>query len=282
MMIMQQWQLTTEAELKLNDEDEKEPPPHEANATAATTCNVNWGLADAGATGTFLLPGAPVINIRKAKTPLRIILPDGNYIYSTHQCNLNNSGLPPAMTEAHIVPGLAHTSLISIKQLCKHGAKVIYADLSCRVYVNKKLVWIGQQEPTTGLWVLPLQPNHPVDPAITQSTSKPLEHTKNSVPTLPTWIKAIDNGHFFTWPGLTSTAVHKHLEPSPATDKGNMKQLCQNVQSTRKKKEEEEQDMNPKLEEMEEQKAAHVFCFAAIADANTGTLYINNTGKIPV
>ncbi len=61
-----------------------------------------------------------------------------------------------------------------------------------------------------------------------------------------------------------------------------MKRLCQNVQSTRKKKEEEEQDMNPKLEEMEEQKAAHVFCFAAIADANTGTLYINNTGKFPV
>ncbi len=164
-----------------DDEDEKEPPPHEANATAATTCNVNWGLADAGATGTILLPGAPVINIRQAKTTLRIQLPDGNYIYSTHQCNLNILGLPPAMTEAHIVPGLAQTSLISIKQLCDNSAKVIYDDLACRVYVSKKLVWIGQREPTTRLWVLPLQPIRPVDPAITQSTSKPLEHTKNSV-----------------------------------------------------------------------------------------------------
>ncbi len=40
--------------------------------------------------------------------------------------------------------------------------------------------------------------------------------------------------------------------------------------------------MNPPLEPMEEEKIAHVFCFAAISDVNTGTIYINNARKFPV
>ncbi|KAL7466035.1 hypothetical protein ACHAXS_006328 [Conticribra weissflogii] len=225
------------------------------NATTDNICGTKWGLSDTGATGTFVLPGALVINIRKATNPLCIKLPNGNYIDSMHECNLDIPWLPPALTEAHIVAGLAHSSLISIKQLCDHVAKVMYDDLACCVYYKEKLVWLGQWEPTTGLWVLPMQPNRPVDPAITPANCDTGTHTANSayamtskesllrflhqwafILTLPTWIKAINNGQFISWLGLTSTAVRKHLQPSPATDKGHIKQLCQNIRSTKKKK----------------------------------------------
>ena len=58
--------------------------------------------------------------------------------------------------EAHIVPGLAHASQISIKILCNAGCKVTYDNDECRVYYNKKVVWLGKIEPQTGLWILPL------------------------------------------------------------------------------------------------------------------------------
>ena len=47
--------------------------------------------------------------------------------------------------------------------------------------------------------------------------------------------KAIENGHFTTWPGLTPEAVEKYLpRHSPATDKGHMSQQPQGVRSTSK------------------------------------------------
>ena len=75
---------------------------------------------------------------------------------STHTCRLNIPWLPEAATEAHIVPGLAYTSLVSIRILCNAGCEVIYKDENCLVYYDKKLVWKGKREPTTKLWVLPL------------------------------------------------------------------------------------------------------------------------------
>jgi hypothetical protein len=57
-------------------------------------------------TAHFIVQGAPVVNIRKALFPLKIKLPDGSFIESTHTCNLDIPWLPAHMTEAHIVPGL--------------------------------------------------------------------------------------------------------------------------------------------------------------------------------
>eukprot|EP00970_Alexandrium_tamarense_P017799 scaffold11398_cov137-Alexandrium_tamarense.AAC.1 len=260
--------------------------------------------------------------MQPAVHPLTITLPDGQCIHSTHTCNLDIPWLPPAATKAHIVPGLAHTSLISIKQLCDNGCRVIYDDMACRVYYQHQLVWIGQQEPTMGLWILPLQPNRPNASNMTayqqQYEAANLELANNAYtmtskselikflhqcafsPTIPTWIKAIDNGQFSSWPGLTSAAVRKYLPPSPATDKGHMKRLRQNIRSTRPKQHSpsttaednmanrlkqlisEELDANPPAEKMEEGNGTNVFCFAAIADKIEGTVYVDNTGRFPV
>jgi len=66
---------------------------------------VDHAIADAGATGHFVLPGTPVTDIAPAVTPLVINLPDGEKIESTHTCRLNLPWLPDKARMAHIIPG---------------------------------------------------------------------------------------------------------------------------------------------------------------------------------
>ena len=51
-------------------------------------------------------------------------------------------------------------------------------------------------------------------------------------PVLSTFIKAIDNGHFVSWPGLTTKLVKRHLTNILATSKGHISQERQKLQST--------------------------------------------------
>ena len=95
---------------------------------------VDYAIADAGATGHFLVPEAPVINKAETTNPLSIHLPDGDKISSTHTCELNVPSLPKGAQKAHIVPGLAHCSLVSIRVLCEEGCKVEYEGNFCKVY----------------------------------------------------------------------------------------------------------------------------------------------------
>ena len=82
---------------------------------------VEYAIADAGATGHFLVPEAPVINKAETTNPLSIHLPDGEKISSTHICELNAPSLPKGARKVHIVPGLAHCYLVSIRVLCEEG-----------------------------------------------------------------------------------------------------------------------------------------------------------------
>ena len=122
---------------------------------------IDMAVADAGATSHFVLPGAPVTNIPPTHNPLVITLPDGQTLQSTRTCELDAPWLPLRAHKAHIVPGLAHTSLVSIKTLCEAGCKVSYDEDEVRVYFKQTIVWTGKREPTTGLWVLPLNKTKP-------------------------------------------------------------------------------------------------------------------------
>eukprot|EP00978_Attheya_sp_CCMP212_P039296 scaffold203118_cov35-Attheya_sp.AAC.1 len=61
-------------------------------------------VADAGATGHFMIPGAPIKNVKPTINPIVINLPDRSQIRSTHTCELDNPALPEAARQAHIVP----------------------------------------------------------------------------------------------------------------------------------------------------------------------------------
>ena len=51
-------------------------------------------------------------------------------------------------------------------------------------------------------------------------------------PTNATWIRAVKNNHFNTWPGLTIDLIKNHLPKSIATIQGHMKKEQQGLQST--------------------------------------------------
>ena len=83
----------------------------------ATNINieVDMVVAESGATGHFLLPGTEITNMKLSNNPLTINLPDGTQLKSTHTCEINVPWIPKSTRSVHIVPGMSHTSLVSIK-----------------------------------------------------------------------------------------------------------------------------------------------------------------------
>ena len=79
-----------------------------------------------------------MINVKPTTNPINITLLDGQTIMSTHTCNLDIPWLLAFIPEAHIVPGIAHSSLISINMFCSGGSKVIYNKTEVRVIYNRK------------------------------------------------------------------------------------------------------------------------------------------------
>ena len=134
------------------------------------------GIPYAGATGHFLQPGTPAKNIRLTNNPISISQPDGGKFKSTHECEIDNPKLPKAARAAHIVPGLARTSLISIKMLIYAGFKVTYDTEHVKVFYRENVVWKGTRESLTGLWVLPLKQKQ----NITQMRHRTDNHTANN------------------------------------------------------------------------------------------------------
>ena len=90
-------------------------------------------------------------------------MPDGNKLTSTHTCNLGIPWLPVKVTEAHIIPGLSHSSLIAASKFYDNGYTLVYNADSCTV-TNKhdQVALIGQCDRATGLWHLPVNPPSPL------------------------------------------------------------------------------------------------------------------------
>ena len=72
----------------------------------------------------FSLPGAQVDDIREAENPIEIEMAISSISKSTHTCYLRIPGLPKELREAHIVPGISHSSLISIKTYAEEDASL--------------------------------------------------------------------------------------------------------------------------------------------------------------
>ena len=58
-------------------------------------------------------------------------------------------------------------------------------------------------------------------------------HAACFAPTKTTFIKAVKNNHFLSWPGLEPELMSKHLEINESTIKGHMKRERSNLQSTK-------------------------------------------------
>ena len=216
--------------------------------------NTITGIADTGASGHYIRPTDPHHTNGAIKAPILVGLPNGDCLQSTNkECTLALMQLPTTARTAHIIPGLTHSSLISIGTLCDAGCTATFDSTHVKITKNDMTLLTGIREHRTGLWRLPL-----VDPPtlhindhnkITEAPTHKL-HQLNSVystttiaalvkflhaaafsPVVSTWIKAIKNGFFQSWPGLTATAVHKHFPHSVASTKGHMDQTRKNIRS---------------------------------------------------
>lgn len=101
-------------------------------------------------------------------------------------------------------------------------------------------------------------------------------HAAVGFPTCNTWLKAIANGHYISWPGITVNNVRKHFPESVETQKGHTKKQRQNVRSTK--------IMAPvngdKDVELEQSIEKHNIMVKVINAHNT--MFTDQTGQFPV
>jgi hypothetical protein len=94
-------------------------------------------------------------------------------------------------------------------------------------------------------------------------------------PVKSTWIAAIKNGFFSSWPGLNEHTVEKYLSKSTSIAKGHLNQQRQNARTTKIKDAQLLDSENDKDHGIKTQ-----FVYAATIDA--GQIYTDQTGKFPV
>ena len=95
-------------------------------------------------------------------------------------------------------------------------------------------------------------------------------------PTKSTFINAIKNGNFSTWPGLTENLISK-MPPSPNTAKGHLNQEMANLQSTKIK---EDKDFFPDPESPNMK--TNLFMASLEKFSATNKAYTDLTGRFPV
>jgi hypothetical protein len=78
-------------------------------------------IVDSRCTGHFLLVTAPCLNKVVSRNPSTVRLPNGATMESSHTADLEIPELNAAASKAHVFPGMAHHSLLSVGQLCNEG-----------------------------------------------------------------------------------------------------------------------------------------------------------------
>jgi len=228
------------------------PTPTQSYALAAATllCTVNidmdtinkWAILDSGAISNFLSTSAHVTNIQPTQKPIIARLHNGNQVQSTHTGTLDLPGLPAAARLAHIIPGLASHSLISVVTLCNTGCDVLFTKIGCTITHRGRTIMRGNKCTCTGLWMIPLHAAIQLTPTATLPRSLTLTvmaaniaatslagnhahyiHQALCSPTTPLLLSALTrSSELATIPGLTPQLILHHLPPSTATDKGHM------------------------------------------------------------
>ena len=115
-------------------------------------------IIDTGATDHCVVGVADVTDVKRTCNPIRISLPNGNIVQSTHTCRLRLPGLPKETTHAHIMPGLANMTLLSVGVFCKAGETVTFDDIECCVTLQGNTILRGTFDNDTGLWYAPIHP----------------------------------------------------------------------------------------------------------------------------
>ena len=81
----------------------------------------------------------------------------------------------------------------------------------------------------------------------------------NILPVRSTWLKAIKNGNFNSWPGLTYNNAAKYCPQSVETMKGHMVQSSQGVRSTKMMDKKVHNNQMEKMQHQYLKQVLHIF-----------------------
>ena len=115
------------------------------------TININpsnihtWTILDFGATSHFLVTMTPKSSASPAANSLRVSLPNGDTVQSTHTCTLALPQLPAKARFGHIIPGLAAYSLLSVVKLCDVGCDVTFTKIDCTLRMRGRVLMTGRK-----------------------------------------------------------------------------------------------------------------------------------------
>jgi hypothetical protein len=142
----------------------------------------------------------------------------------------------------------------------------------------------GLRDQDSGLLRAPLEPNAPMEIGCEHSAHNVYEHKSIQanitylhaccfIPVTDTWLRAIQNGHFATWPSVTVGNMRKYLSKSDATSKCHINQIRQNIRSTQPDVDHPVQEPNM----VQEDKCNYIY--AAVMENNQ--IYTDITGRFP-
>jgi hypothetical protein len=254
-------------------------------------------VLDTGCTGNFLPPTSHCLNKQPTQNGVEAKIPNGAHIKSSHTATLDWPNVPAEAKNADIFPAMSgNLGLVSVGKLCDHGCEAVFTKNKVVVTRNNEVLMTGPRDTTTKLWMVPLQPD-PVAPfqyigsmATDSSSTLPqliaFLHATCFSPKTSTWIKAIKNNFFATWPALTAANVSKHLPKSLATAQGHLDQTRRNTNSTRARQPPDNQpdddDFTASPPTINGETTDHVYAAVIIYDGVTGQIYTDQTGRFPV
>jgi hypothetical protein len=129
-----------------------------------------WAIFDLGATSHFLTTSALATNILPTATPIIARFSNGNRVDPTHTCTLDIPSLPPGACAAHIIPGLALHSHLSIITMCYAGCTITFSKIGCTIMYRGRMIVCGHKCTRTGLWMISLT-NITTPPTLMPTTS---------------------------------------------------------------------------------------------------------------
>jgi hypothetical protein len=167
-------------------------------------------------------------------------------ICATHTASLYIPKLSQTASVAHVFPGMANHSLISLGKLCNEGYYVTFRIDAVTIYSSVgKSIFKGKRDLNTGLWRINLRHEKPQYTMAVANKFYELTLTLTGAlvnylhkdmfsPTQSSLLQAVKNVHIITWPGLTEHAINKKMKMTPETAMGHMNQFHQNICSTSK------------------------------------------------
>ena len=150
-----------------------------------------------------------------------VYLPNMDTIQTTHMGKLPfNTQLSNIAITANVLLSLKSASLISLGQLCDDNCNISLDKRAIKVYKNNKKILQGPRNYTDGLWDIniPLQPKHTqqsMSVIIQKNKAKKdliqFYHAACFSPSVTKFYKAVKNGNFQSWPGLTPELLKNYI-----------------------------------------------------------------------